>query len=122
MVQLTLNDFLQKIANDHQQYTFPINDIQKELTIMYLEPDDFNEGLMKAYHKLKRKYNEVLANIFLTTVEMILNLKETNIRAYSIIEYQEKMDLLIDTLTSVTITRVNKRSPDGEMLTSMASS
>ena len=87
---------------------------------MYLDKNDFNEGLMKSYHKLKRKYNEVMANIFLTSVEMVLNLKEIDFRTLSDIEYQEKMDFLMDTLSSLTITRIEKRSPDGEMLTTMA--
>jgi hypothetical protein len=120
MSTVTLNDFLKKIAKDHSQYSFPINEIQKELTLMYLDPSDFNDGMMFAYRKLKRKYNEVLANVFLTTVEMVLNLKELDFKAMSIIEYREKMDYLIDTLTSVVITRIDKKSPDGQMLTTMA--
>lgn len=87
---------------------------------MYLDSSDFNEGLMKAYSKLKRKYNDVMANIFLTVVEMVLRLKELDVRVLSDIEYQEQMDILIDTLSSLTITRIDKRSPDGLMLTTMA--
>lgn len=121
MTQVSLAQFLQDIANDHQQFQFPVNDIQKELTIMFLDMNDFNEGMMKAYHKLKRKYNEVLANIFLTTAEMVLRLKELDLRTLSDNEYQERIEFLIDTLSNLTITRIDKRSPDGEMLTSMAS-
>jgi len=121
MSKLNLNDFLTTIANDHEQFSFPISHIQKELTIMYLNKDDFEMGLMKAYHKLKRKYNEVLANIFLTTFELVFEIKETDFRCLSEIQYQDKLDSVFNTLENLVITRIDKRSPDGLMMTEMGS-
>jgi hypothetical protein len=88
---------------------------------MYLNKDDFEMGLMKAYHKLKRKYNEVLANIFLTTFEFVFEIKETDFRCLSEIQYQDKLDSVFNTLENLVITRIDKRSPDGLMMTEMGS-
>jgi hypothetical protein len=121
MNNVNLNEFLTTIASDHQQFEFPIQVIQQELTIMYLDKDDFDNGLMKAYHKLRRKYNEVLANIFITTLELKFNIKDTDFRKLTDEEYQNKLDEAFQTLSNLVITRIEKRSSDGEMLTTMAS-
>lgn len=88
---------------------------------MYLDKEDFDNGLMKAYHKLRKKYNEVLANIFITTMEMKFHIKETDFRNLSDEEYQNKLDEVFETLSNLVITRIEKKSSDGEMLTTMAS-
>lgn len=121
MTKINLNEFLSEIAQDHEQFQFPIHEIQRELTLMYLDKDDFDSGLMKAYYKIKRRYNEVLANIFMTTLEMKFKIKETNFKNLSDKEYQEKLDSVINTLNNLVITRIEKKCPDGEMLTTMAS-
>lgn len=88
---------------------------------MYLDKDDFNEGLMKSFHKIRKKHGEVLANIFITIADQKLKIKDIDFRNMSDTDYQLWLDVFIDTLSRIKITRVDKNSPDGLMLTQMAS-
>jgi len=121
MSKTNLNDFLVLISSDHETWDFPIHHIQKELTIMYLDRDDFNEGLMKAHYKLRKKYGEVLANIFLTIADFKLKIKEGALHRLSEQEYYDLLDTFFTSLSKTRITRVGKTTPDGKMLTQMAS-
>lgn len=116
-----LNDFLVIISNDHQTVNFPINEIQLELTFMYLDKDDFDNGLMKAYHKLKRKYNKTMADIFMTIANMKLQIGDIDFRNMEQSDYQEWLEDFFNSLENIKITRIEKNSPDGQMLTQMGS-
>jgi len=116
-----LNDFLVLISSDHHSFDFPLSLIQKELTIMYLDKDDFDDGLMRAFHKIKRKHGEVLANIFLTITDFKLKIRTIEFRNMNDEQYQNWLDAYFDTLSKVKITRIEKKTPDGMMLEQMAS-
>lgn len=88
---------------------------------MFLDKDDFDNGLMRAYFKLKRKYNVVMADIFMTIANKKLQIAEMDFRNMEQSDYEDWVEDFINSLERVRITRIEKNSPDGQMLTQMAS-
>ena len=120
MEQKSLIPLLADVVRDNPTFKFPIEIIVKELTSMFLEPLEFDYFMIQSYRKLKREYGDTIAHIFLTTVEMKLNLKERDIYSLTEHEYQTEMESFLSTLENLYITKVDKRSSDGEMMTAMS--
>jgi len=120
MEQQKLIPLLQSVVQDNPTYKFPIEVISKELTSMFLEPLEFDYFTIQSYRKLKREFGDTIAHIFLSTLDLKLQLKERDIYALSIQEYQAEMENLLTTLENLYITKVDKRSSDGEMMSAMA--
>lgn len=110
---------LESVVRDNQTYKFPIEFINKELVQMFLEPLEFDYFLIQSYKKLKSEYGETIAHVFLSLAELKLKLKERNIYELSIVEYQSNLESFFSTLENLYITRIEKDSPDGEMLSAM---
>jgi hypothetical protein len=87
---------------------------------MFLEPLEFDYFTIQSYKKLKREFGETVAHIFLTTLDMKLQLKERDIYTLSVEQYQSEMENFLITLERLYITKVDKRSSDGEMMSAMA--
>lgn len=87
---------------------------------MYMDKDDFDNGLLKAYYKLKRKYNKTMGDIFIAIANRKLQISETNFRDLSDEDYQIWLEDFFNSLENIKITRIEKTSSDGQMLTSMA--
>jgi hypothetical protein len=120
MEQQALIPLLESVVRDNPTYKFPIEVISKELTSMFLEPLEFDYFTIQSYRKLKREFGETIAHIFLSTLDLKLNLKERDIYTLSTAEYQAEMENLLTTLENLYITKVDKRSSDGEMMSAMA--
>lgn len=86
---------------------------------MFLEPLEFDYFRMMSYRKLKKEYGEAVAHIFLQTMELKMELNRGDIYTIPIIEYQSRMETFLSTLENLYITRIEKNSPDGEMMTAM---
>ncbi len=120
MEQQKLIPLLQSVVQDNPTYKFPVETISKELTSMFLEPLEFDYFTIQSYRKLKREFGNTVAHIFLSTLDLKLQLKERDIYTLSIQEYQAEMENLLTTLENLYITKVDKRSSDGEMMSAMA--
>lgn len=117
--QQSLIPLLASVVRDNPTFKFPIETIVKELTSMFLEPLEFEYFMVQSYRKLKRDYGDTIAHIFLTTVEMKLNIKERDIYSLSTQEYQTEIENFLTTLENLYITRIDKKSSDGEMMSAM---
>ena len=118
--QQSLIPLLEDVVRDNPTFKFPIESIVKELTSMFIEPLEFDYFTIQSYRKLKREYGETIAHIFLSTLEMKLNLKDRDIYSLSTQEYQTEIENFLSTLENLYITKVNKKSSDGEMMSAMA--
>ena len=114
-----ISSLLESIALENPSYDFPIQTIQTELTNMFITQEEFDYFLMMAFRKLKREFNYTIANIFITTCELILDLKNTDMHIIPADEYYDKIEGLYNVLSTLKITHVKKNSPDGELLTAM---
>jgi hypothetical protein len=120
MEKQSLLPLLESVVQDNPTYKFPIETISKELTSMFLEPLEFDYFTIQSYRKLKREFGDTIAHIFLSTLDLKLQLKDRDIYKLSTQEYQAEMENLLTTLENLYITKVDKRSSDGEMMSAMA--
>ena len=111
-----ISPLLQDIVHDNPTYPFPHLTIQDELLQMYLHQEEFQYFMMQSYHKLNKEHPSIFGQVFLTTLEMILQTNTIDPYSRSIEDYQFHIDRFIGVLESLEITRVEKNSPDGEMM------
>jgi hypothetical protein len=114
-----ITPLLESVIQDNPTYKFPVESIVKELTNMFIEPLEFDYFTIQAFRKLKREYGETIAHIFLTTLDLKMKLKERDIHSLSVQQYQSEMEEFLYSLERLYITKVDKSSPDGEMMTAM---
>lgn len=117
--QQDITPLLESIVSDNPTYAFPIATIQIEITNMFVHQEEFDYFLMMAFKKLKREYNLTIANIFITTCELVLNLKETDMHTLPPDTYYDQIEGLYEVLNDLRITRIEKGTPDGELLTAL---
>jgi len=110
---------LQSIVDDNITFKFPLELIQKELLNMFMEREEFDYFRMMCYRKLKREYGQTIAHIFLQVMEIKLELQKIDIFTIPVMEYQDRIEIFISTLERLYITRIDKKSPDGEMMSAM---
>lgn len=115
----SISPLLELVVKDNLTYKFPIESINKELTSMFLEPLEFDYFMIQSYRKLKKDYGDVVAHIFLQILEFKLSFQSKKFEEMSIVEYQSEMEKFLHTLDNLYITRIEKDSPDGEMMTAM---
>ena len=120
MTESNLYTLLESVVEDNHSFKFPIQAISKELINMLITQQEFDYFMMQAYKILKRDYGFVYGHIFLTTLETKLNLSNLDVHTLSEIEYQEKISDLLMTLENLMVTRIDKKSPDGEMMSAMS--
>ena len=110
---------LESIVKDNPTYPFPTEIIEKELLSLFINQDEFDYFMMSCYKKLKKESTLVIANIFLTSLELYLDMKNFNPHTLSKEEYQRKLDGFISQLEVMQITIVDKKSPDGALMSAM---
>lgn len=110
---------LQSIIKDNPTYKFPVEAINKELLNMFVEPLEFEYFMMMSYKKLKREFGNEIAHIFLQTIDLKMNESGRDIQSLSVSEFQEKFEGFMNTLENLYFTRIDKNSPDGEMMSAM---
>ena len=120
MEKQALMNLLESVVRDNPTYKFPVETINKELTSLFLEPLEFDYFIIQSYRKLKREFGSTIAHIFLSTLELKLNIKERDIYTLSTAEYQVEIENFLTTLENLYITKVDKKSSDGEMMSAMA--
>lgn len=114
-----ISPLLESVIQDNPTYKFPIEFINKELMSMFLEPLEFDYFTIQSYRKLKREFGETIAHIFLQVLEMKMKSRERDVYSLTVPEYQAEMENFLSTLENIYITKVDKKSPDGEMMSAM---
>jgi hypothetical protein len=114
-----ISPLLRDVVNDNPTYPFPIDSIKMELLNLLINQQEFDYFMMMIYKKLKQDHPIIFSEVFLTTVEFVLDTKSNNPYMLSQEEYELKIDQLITTLEIMVVTRVEKKSPDGEMMSAM---
>jgi len=114
-----LEPLLESIVKDNHTFKFPIHSIGKELINMFVSQDDFDYFVRQSYKKLHSEYGSTIGHIFLTTLEMKLDLKNTDMYSLPLHEYQDRIEVLIQSYENLHITKVDRNSPDGEMMSAM---
>lgn len=115
----TLEPLLVSIVSDNPTYNFPHQAISKEMIGLFLDRREFDYFMMQAYKRLKSDYGFAVAHIFLSTLELKLDLQNRDIHTITDIEYQQGIENVLTTLEQLKFTKVDKNSPDGEMLSAM---
>jgi hypothetical protein len=115
----TLYNLLEDVINDNPTYNFPIDTIRLELNQMLTNQEEFDYFFRQAHTKIKSNHPQVFLYIFINTCEMVLEISKETFHNMTEEEYQLRVDILIDTLEKLKITRVEKSSPDGEMMSIM---
>lgn len=110
---------LESVILDNETFSFPLHSISTEIANLFIAQEEFDYFMMQSYRKLKREYGEVIGHIFLTTAEIKLNINDNDVYALSLQEYHEKMENFLSTLENLKITKIEKNSPDGELLSAM---
>lgn len=114
-----ITPLLESVIQDNPTYKFPLETISKELTNMFLEPLEYDYFMIQSYKKLKREYGDTIGHIFLQVAQMKMTTPDRDIYTLTVQEYQSKMDDFISTLENLYITKVDRHSPDGEMMSAM---
>lgn len=110
---------LESIVRDNPTYPFPTEIIEKELLSLFLTQEEFEYFMMSCYKKLKKESTHVIANIFLTALEIHLDTNKVDPHTLSKEEYQTKLDDFISQLETMNITIIDKKSPDGILMSAM---
>ena len=115
----TLSPLLESIIQDNPTFNFPVKLIDKELINMFLHQEEFEYFMVQSFKKLKKEYGSTVSHIFLSHLELKLDLNNQNIYNLSQREYQEQIEGLISSLEVLQITRIDKNSPDGLLMSAM---
>lgn len=107
------------IVQDNETYDFPIATIQPELLQLFLTQDEYHYFVQQSYRKLKRDHPIIFANVFLTTLDMILDTNNDDPYVLPKDEYQSRIDKLIEVLETLKVTRIPKNTPDGELMSAL---
>lgn len=110
---------LESVVNDNPTFKFPIELIRKEFISIVLEPLEFDYFITYCTKKLKRKYGQTISHIFLTTLELKMRLRDRDIYQLSTSQFHLEMENFLNTLENLYITRIDKKSSDGEMMSAM---
>lgn len=115
----TISPLLESIVQDNPTFKFPVECIGKELINMFVAQEEFDYFMMQAYKKLKREYGSTISHIFLTHLELKLDLQNVDIHNLPLQEYQDKIEYLMSSLEVLHITRIDRNSPDGILMSAM---
>lgn len=117
--QQSVSGLLEDIVKDNPTYKFPIESIYKELLALFVEPQEFDYFIIMSFRKLKRDFGDVIAHVFLQTAELKLEALPLQLSNLTLEEYQSKIEGFITCLENINITRIDRNSSDGEMLSVM---
>jgi hypothetical protein len=117
--QQSVSGLLEDIVKDNPTYKFPIESINKELMSLFIEPLEFDYFIIQSFRKLKRDFGDVIAHIFIQTMDLKLNMKQNEISQLTLEEYHTKIEIFISALENMYITKIDKKSGDGEMMSVM---
>jgi hypothetical protein len=111
---------LNDVVADNPTYDFPLSTISMELNNMFANKDKFDEVLEYIIKKLKRRHSDIVAHVFVLCVERSFPLDKYVFDTIPLNEYYNSVEDLYELLSTLKITRIDKSSPDGEMMSQMS--
>lgn len=120
MTGTSLHPLLEQIASDNNPYNFPIALIRKELDHLFLSSTEFEYFIMEAHKKLKNEYGSIVSHTFITILHSKFDFDQSHPLELPTNEYIMRIDDFISTLERIRITRIDKSSPDGELLSALS--
>jgi hypothetical protein len=120
MAKATLYDFLEVIIKDNPTYPFPIHLVREELVALLLSQEEFLYFVKQIHSKLSNFDGTMTANIFTTLLDRSILQDNTSPEDLPYQEYALKISDLIARLEDIQITRIDRSSPDYDMLKEMA--
>ena len=114
-----ISPLLESVVRDNPTYPFPIETIRFELLELLTNQLELQYFVIQADRKLKRDHHKIFANIFLSTILLIFEGDKGEIEDLPYDLYQNRIERLTSLLENMKVTRVEKNTPDGEMLTAM---
>jgi hypothetical protein len=116
MEQLAHIKLLKDVIEDNPTFNFPIELIRSELTFLVINSLEFDYFMMRIYTKLEMTYGRIYGQIFLDVINRFTNYTNTQITQLDESSYSQCMDSAITFLEGIKVTRIDKNTPDGEML------
>jgi hypothetical protein len=116
MEQLAHIKLLKDVIEDNPTFNFPIELIRSELTFLVINSLEFDYFMMRIYTKLEMTYGRIYGQIFLDVINRFTNYTNTPITQLDESSYSQCMDSAITFLEGIKVTRIEKNTPDGEML------
>jgi hypothetical protein len=113
-----ITPLLQSVIQDNKTYPFPIETIRFELLELLTNQLELQYFVIQADRKLKQSHPKIFANIFLTTLQLVFE-DDGEIEEMDYDLYQNRIERLTSVLENMKITRIEKDSPDGIMLSAM---
>jgi hypothetical protein len=110
---------LNEIIKDHTTYSFPVNSIQRDLTTLYFNQNNFDNICASITLKLKRKHGKLITHIFFLCLDRTFPNELSSIETLDPNLYFDKIEDFIELLGRIRITRIPKDSPDGLMMAEM---
>jgi hypothetical protein len=114
-----ISPLLENIVNDNPTYDFPVQSIREELVQLFMHQEEYHYFIQQSYRILNRDHHEVFANVFITTLELMLDTQNVDPYTLPQNEYHSKIDTFIEVLENLKVTRIEKNSPDGELMSAM---
>jgi|688.fasta_scaffold110258_7 hypothetical protein len=111
---------LESVVKDHETYDFPVDSIRAELLQMLLHQEEFDYFFSQCSRKLKMDYPKIFSTIFINTVNLKLGMDDIDVYELSKEDYESVILNLTESLENLQITRVEKNTPDGEMMSEMS--
>ena len=118
-METNITPLLESIVTDNENYDFPIDAIRKELFQLLLHQDEFDYFVSQAHRKLKMDYPPVFALVFVNTLHLRLDTDNIDIYNVSPNIYEDIILEFTEQLERLQITRIDRDTPDGEMMSAM---
>lgn len=117
-IKPNINPLLESIVTDNESFDFPIESIRPELLQMLLNQEEFDYFVSQCHNKLKMSYPKIFSTVFFNTMMIVFDTDE-DIYQMSFETYTEYLLEFIDVLENMQVTRIEKDSPDGEIMSSI---
>ena len=114
-----ISPLLESVVNDNPTYPFPVDTIRMELLELLSNQLEIQYFIIQANRKLKRDHPHIFANIFLTTIQLVFETDTEEPEDLPFGIYVSRIEYLSTLLENMKITRVEKNSPDGVMMSAM---
>ena len=115
-----ISPLLENIVKDNPTYDFPVQSIREELVQLFMHQEEYHYFIQQSYRILNIDHHKIFADVFLTTLELMLETNNQDPYLLSADEYHSKIDTFIEVLENLSITRIEKNSPDGELMSAMS--
>jgi hypothetical protein len=115
----TIVPLLESVVYDHPTYPFPITTIRNELLELLTNQLEFHYFVIQSNKKLKAEHPKIFSQVFLNTIALVFEGDKYEPEDLPYEVYISRIERLSSVLENMNVTRVQKDSPDGEMISAM---